>query len=119
MLDVVLSGRGESGEWREGTSPSRSRRTGRETLASSGPHRSAVGVWEQVPVGEETGMVLSHSSQPSSGLGRFVPQSFELLHSPSDQVLVDAQCQGVQLGAIEGPIVVDPASDLNPRSTFM
>ena len=54
-------------------------------------------------MGEETGMVLSHSSQPGPGLGRFVPQSFELLHSPSDQVLVDALCKGVQLGAIEGP----------------
>ena len=31
-----------AGEWREGTSPSRSRRTGRETLTSSGPHGSVV-----------------------------------------------------------------------------
>jgi hypothetical protein len=40
------------------------------------------------------------------------PESFELLHDPSDEVLVDARCDGVQLGAIEGPVVVDPASHL-------
>ncbi len=33
---------GKPGEWREGTSPSRSRRTGREPLDSSGSHHSAV-----------------------------------------------------------------------------
>ncbi len=45
------------------TSPSR--RTGRETLASSGPHRSAVGTWEHVPVSKETRVVLSDSIEPS------------------------------------------------------
>ena len=52
------------GEWREGVAPSRSRRTGRETLASSGPHRSAVGARKHVPVDEETRLVLPDSIQP-------------------------------------------------------
>jgi hypothetical protein len=92
-----------TGEWREGTSPSRSRRTGRETLASSGPHRSAVGVWKQIPVGEEAGLVLSDSSQPGPGLGRFVPQTLEFLHGPPNQVLVDTPCDEMQPGAVERP----------------
>ena len=70
--NVVVIDHGKAGEWREGTSPSRSRRTGRETLASSGPHRSAVGVWEQVPVGEETGWCCrTAASQAPALVGLF------------------------------------------------
>ena len=78
-------------------------RTGRETLASSGPHRSLVGGWKHVPVGKEPGLVLSNSIEPGPSLIRLVSQAFELLHGPSNKMLVDAQCEGVQLGAIEGP----------------
>jgi len=39
-------------------------------------------------------------------------ESFELLHCPSDEVFVDARRDGVQLGAVEGPVVVDPAAHL-------
>jgi hypothetical protein len=82
--DLKSGGRGDLGEWREGTSPCRSRRTGRETLASSGPHRSLVGGWKHVPVGKEPGLVLSNSIEPGPSLIRLVSQAFELLHSPSD-----------------------------------
>jgi len=37
-------------------------------------------------------------------------QSLELAHGPPDDVLVDAPREGLQPGAIEGPVVVDPAS---------
>ena len=36
----------------------------------------------------------------------------KLAHGPSHEVLVDPPCQQVQLGAVEGPVVVDPASNL-------
>lgn len=39
-------------------------------------------------------------------------ESFELLHCPSDEVFIDARRDGVQLGAVKGPVIVDPASDL-------
>ena len=38
------------------------------------------------------------------------PESLELLHGPSDQVVVDAPCQEAQLGAVEDSVVVDPAT---------
>jgi hypothetical protein len=34
------------------------------------------------------------------------------VHSPPGEVLVDTPCQEAQLGAIEGPVIVDPALDL-------
>jgi hypothetical protein len=52
-------------------------------------------------VGEESWLVLTNGIQPLPRPDWFAPQSFELLHGPSKEVLVDAQCQGVQLGAIE------------------
>lgn len=101
-----------SGEWREGASPSRSLRTGHETLASSGPHRSACGRGERPPVGKEPGGPLNDSVEPGPRLGGTVLQSLEFLHCPSNEVFVDAPCEEVQLGAVEGPVIVDPASDL-------
>ena len=100
------------GEWPEGISPSGSLRTVRDSLPSYGSHRPAVGAWDKVPVSEELGFALLNSVQPGPRLGRLAPQSLELLHGPSNDVSVDARCEGVQLGAVEGPIVVDPASDL-------
>lgn len=50
--------------------------------------------------------------QPAPCLVGTSSESFELLHGPSNDVLVDARSDGVQLGAIEGPVVVDPASHL-------
>ncbi len=58
---------------------------------------------------EESGVLLSSSVQPGPRPWRLPPQSFELLHGPPDQMLVDAQCEGVQLGAVEDPVVVDSA----------
>src|ERR1019366_1006124 len=54
-----------------------------------------------MPVGEESWLVLTNGIQPLPRPDWFAPQSFELLHGPSKEVLVDAQCQVVQLGAIE------------------
>ena len=51
-----------------------------------------------------------HSAIPTPDW--FAPQSLELVHGPSNEVLVDAQCEGIQLGAIEGSVVADPASNL-------
>ena len=56
-----------------------------------------------MPVGEEPRLVPTNGVQPLPRPDWFAPQPFELLHSPSDQMLVDAQCKGVQLGAVEGP----------------
>ena len=39
-------------------------------------------------------------------------QSFELAHGPPNEMFVDAPCEEVQLGAVEGPVIVDPAPDL-------
>jgi hypothetical protein len=63
-------------------------------------------------MGEESGLPLASSVQPVPGPGEPAPESLELLHGPSNEVLVDVARKGVQPGAIEGPVVVDPASDL-------
>src|SRR5919106_2081712 len=65
-----------------------------------------------MPVDEEFGLTLLDSVQPLPRPGWFAPQSFEFLHGPPEQVLIDAPCKEVQLGAIEGPVVVDPAPHL-------
>ena len=61
---------------------------------------------------EQPGLAPSNGVQPSPRPGWPAAQSFELLHGPSHEMLVDALRQGVQLGAVEGPVVVDPASHL-------
>ena len=63
-------------------------------------------------MGEELGSLLLGSYEPVPRPLRLPSQSLEFPHGPSDQMLVDALCDGVQLGAVEGPVVVDPASDL-------
>src|SRR5439155_12310229 len=63
-------------------------------------------------MGEESGLSLASSVQPGPGPGELAPESLELVHGPSDEVLVDVACEGVQRGAEEGSVVVDPASDL-------
>ena len=64
-------------------------------------------------VREEPGAHLLYDGvEPGPGLGWSVLPPFELSHGPPNEVLIDAPCQEVQLGAIEGPVVVDPASDL-------
>jgi hypothetical protein len=63
-------------------------------------------------VREQGGLAPSSGVQPPPCSGWPAAQSFELLHGPSHEVLVDARCQGVQHGAVEGPVVVDPASHL-------
>src|SRR5665213_2079786 len=65
-----------------------------------------------MPMSEEPWLVLSNRCQPCPRPLGFAPQSFELLHCPSDQMLVDAHCNGLQLGAIEDPVIVDPTSHL-------
>ena len=63
-------------------------------------------------MGEELWLVLAGSVEPSPRFGGLASQSFELLHRPSNDVFVDAHCDRGQLGAVEGSVVVDPASDL-------
>jgi hypothetical protein len=63
-------------------------------------------------VREQGGLAPSNGVEPPPRPGRSASQSFELLHGPSHEMLIDAPCQGVQHGAVEGPVVVDPASDL-------
>ena len=61
---------------------------------------------------EQSGLAPSNGVQPPPRPGWLAAQSFELLHGPSHEMLVDARCQGVQHGAVKGPVVVDPASHL-------
>jgi len=63
-------------------------------------------------VGEELWLALAGSVEPSPRFGGLASQSFVFLHCPSDDVFVDALCNGVQPGAVEGSVIVDPASDL-------
>ena len=63
-------------------------------------------------MGEEPGLVLSNRVQPGPSPGSFPAQSFEFLHGPSNEMLVDTPCEGVQLGAVEDPVIADPASHL-------
>jgi hypothetical protein len=58
---------------------------------------------------EEPRLVLLHSFPPGSCLRELASLSFESLHDPSNDVLVDTPDNEVQLGAVEGPVVADPA----------
>ena len=42
-------------------------------------------------------------------------RTLELL--PMDEVLVDGSCEGVQVGAVEGPVRANPASNLRVDGT--
>src|SRR6476619_3257475 len=100
------------GEWREGTSPSRSRRTVRDSRPSYGSHRPASGDRDQLPVGEQRGLPVFHDGQRLIRLTRLVSKSLVFVHDPSNEMVVDAPRQGEQLGVIEDPVIVDPASHL-------
>src|SRR5664280_2234020 len=50
--------------------------------------------------------------EPGPGPRWLVPETLELVHCPPNEVGVNAPHKEVQLGAVEGPVVVDPASDL-------
>ena len=63
-----------------------------------------------VPVGEEVGLPLSGGGHEVPCLGGAASQSFVFAHGPAHQVLVDAVERPEQLGAVEGTLVVDPAS---------
>ena len=65
-----------------------------------------------MPVGKEPGRSPPDGVQPRPCRDRLVPQSLELVHGPPDEMLVDAPCEEVQPGAVEGPVVVDPAPDV-------
>src|SRR5262245_22162126 len=102
---------GLPGESAGGISPPAALRTGRDGLPSSGPHSPAVGERDELPVGEQVWLVLVGLLQPVRCPGVLAAEPFEFLHGPPDQVLVDAPCQEGQLGAVEGPVVADPAPD--------
>jgi hypothetical protein len=61
-------------------------------------------------VSKKLRFLLHGSVQSSPSEHWLAPQSLELLHCPSNKILVDAV--RVQLGAIEGSVVVDPAPHL-------
>jgi hypothetical protein len=48
--------------------------------------------------------VVVDSDQPVERSGVSAPESLELLHGPSDEVIVDAPCQEAQLGAVEDSV---------------
>ena len=83
---------GVFGEWPGGIAPPGSRGTVRESLDSYGSHGPALGEWEKMPMGKESGLVLSYRVQPGPGLGGFPAQSFEFLHGPANEMLVDVPC---------------------------
>ena len=68
-------------------------------------------------MGEEQRLSLPSNDQFRPSRHGSLAESFELLHGPSDDVLVDALCEEAQLGAVEGSVVVDPAPDLGPRQS--
>jgi hypothetical protein len=57
-------------------------------------------------------LVLVVLLQPVHRSGVLAAESSELLHGPAGEMLVDPPCEEAQLGAVEGPVVVDPAPDL-------
>jgi hypothetical protein len=63
-------------------------------------------------VGEEAGLVVVYLRQPGRRFGVLAFESLELVHGPPGEVLADAPCEEAQLGAVEGSVVVDPASYL-------
>ncbi len=100
------------GESAGGVSPPAALRTGRDGLPSSGPHSPALGERDELPAGQQARLVLIHLLQPGHRFGVLAAESPELVHGPPGEMLVDAPCQETQLGAVEGPVIVDPALDL-------
>ena len=70
-------------------------------------------------MGEELGLTLTGSGEPGPCLGAIASQSLELPHGPPDKVLVDAPCEGVQLGAVEegGGRELPPPAPVKPDVT--
>src|SRR3954452_7918716 len=95
------------GEWRGGIAPPRSRRTGHDTLASSGSHCSAI---EQAPVGEQPCLAARNALQPVDGPRPVPVQGLELPTGPSRQDDIDVP--RVERRRVEPTIVVDPAPDV-------
>ena len=54
---------------------------------------------------EELWLVLTGSVELSPRFGGLASQSFELLHRPSDEMFVDARCDGIQLAAVSLRVV--------------
>jgi len=77
--------------------PPGSHGTGREPLGSSGSCRSVGSGGEKMPMSEEPGIALFFRTSPVPRQVRLPSQSLELPHCPSDQMLVDARCDGIQL----------------------
>ena len=95
------------GEWREGISPPRSLRTGRDTLASSGSHCSAASI-EQAPVSEKPRLMACDARHPVSGSPLVPAQGLELSGRPSRQDQIDVPQGWIESRRTEPPVVVDP-----------
>src|SRR6186713_2848316 len=98
-----------AGEWRGGIAPPRSRRTGHDTLASSGSHCSAAAI-EQAPVGEQPCLAARNALQPVDGPRPVPVQGLELPTSRQDDI--DVPQGRVERRRVEPTIVVDPAPDV-------
>ena len=79
----------------------------RDTLASHGSRRPADGVGTGFPVGEQAGVRAGDLGESSSGLA--VAQPFVFVARPPLEMAVEAVEEVGQLGAVEAPVVVDPA----------
>jgi hypothetical protein len=88
-----------------------SRRTGHDTLASSGSHCSAAAI-EQAPVGEQPCLAARNALQPVDGPRPVPVQGLELPTGPSRQDDIDVPQGRVERRRVEPTIVVDPAPDV-------
>src|SRR6516164_9025391 len=84
------------GESAGGVSPPAALRTGRDSLPSSGPHSPASGERDELPVGEQVRLMLVVLLQPVHCPGVLAAESFELLHGPAGEMLVDPPCEEAQ-----------------------
>jgi hypothetical protein len=76
------------------------------------PHSPARGERDKLPVSEQARLVQVDLLQPGYRFGVLASEPFEFVHGPPGEVLVDAPCEEAQLGAVEGSVIVDPASYL-------
>src|SRR5215216_1886080 len=97
------------GESPGGISPPGARRTGRDSLPSSGSHRPAVGARADPPVGEQAGFASVDLGEQPACRGGAAAQPLVFPAGPTNEVSVDPSEKPGQLRAVEAPVVADPA----------
>ena len=93
-----------------GTSPMRSHRTVRETLASYGSCQSNRREYTPFPMYEKFRICASHTSKPLKRASISSTKSFILSHNPDHQLVSQMTVQIVQGRLVEGAIVRNPPS---------